>query len=230
MSLFKSSKNQSASASTTPRSSMNEQRRVQVTKMTQDQVLEMLHKKAMPNPSSFGPQRRVYTSRIHTCRLSEHGSNPKRKNIDRRIKGPEEALGIAFLWSIKRAWSSVIVLAGRCSCIDDRGVAAGEVAAEADWFLEDLKKAMVDESTNQQTLPSIRPTSQHSLRQIITPLSTIMALFKFSKNQSGSATTTPRSSMNEQRPVQVNKMTQDQALEMLHKKAMPNASVGPFIR
>ncbi|KAI8598988.1 hypothetical protein EDD21DRAFT_417227 [Dissophora ornata] len=56
-----------------------------------------------------------------------------------------------------------------------------------------------------------------------------MALFKSSKNQSASATTTPRSSMNEQRPVQVIKMTQDQALEMLHKKAMPNASAGPFI-
>ena len=50
------------------------------------------------------------------------------------------------------AWSSVIVLAGRCSCIDDRGVAAGEAAgetaAEADWFLEDLKKAMVDDCMN----------------------------------------------------------------------------------
>ena len=47
------------------------------------------------------------------------------------------------------AWSTVIVLAGRCSCIDDRGVAAGEAAGEtaveADWFLEDLKKAMVDD-------------------------------------------------------------------------------------
>ncbi|KAI8600910.1 hypothetical protein EDD21DRAFT_444138 [Dissophora ornata] len=53
MALFKSSKNQSASAATTPRSSMNEQRRVQVTKLTQDQVLEMLHKKAMPNPSTI---------------------------------------------------------------------------------------------------------------------------------------------------------------------------------
>ncbi|KAI8600912.1 hypothetical protein EDD21DRAFT_444140 [Dissophora ornata] len=51
MALFKSSKNQSASAATTPRSSMNEQRRAQVTKLTQDQALEMLHKKAMPNPS-----------------------------------------------------------------------------------------------------------------------------------------------------------------------------------
>ena len=47
------------------------------------------------------------------------------------------------------ACSWVILLAGRCSCIDDRGVAAGEAAAEEDWFLEDLKKAMVAECVSE---------------------------------------------------------------------------------
>ncbi|KAI8600909.1 hypothetical protein EDD21DRAFT_415409 [Dissophora ornata] len=141
MALFKSSKNQSASAATTPRSSMNEQRRAQVTKLTQDQVLEMLHKKAMPNPSS------------------------------------------ATL------------------------------------------------ATNQHTLPSIQSTIQRSVSQNNTLLNTNnMALFKSSKNQSASAATTPRSSMNEQRSVQVTKMTPDQVLEMLHKKAMPNSYAGPSLR
>ncbi|KAI8600908.1 hypothetical protein EDD21DRAFT_444136 [Dissophora ornata] len=53
-----------------------------------------------------------------------------------------------------------------------------------------------------------------------------MTFFKSSKNQSASTATspaaTPRSSMHEQHPA--NTMTLDQALLMLHKKAMPNAA------
>ena len=32
--------------------------------------------------------------------------------------------------------------------MEERGVAAGEAEAEADWFLEDLKKVMVVERVN----------------------------------------------------------------------------------
>ncbi|KAG0198789.1 hypothetical protein BGX28_007811 [Mortierella sp. GBA30] len=59
-----------------------------------------------------------------------------------------------------------------------------------------------------------------------------MSLFKSSKNQSASAAaspaSTPRSSVHEQRPAQVNKMTQEQALEKLLLKSMPNAAAGAY--
>ena len=59
-----------------------------------------------------------------------------------------------------------------------------------------------------------------------------MAFFKSSKNQSASAAAssaaTPRSSMQGQRPA--NKMTKDQALEMLMNKTMGDAASGPFLR
>ena len=52
--------------------------------------------------------------------------------------------------AISRAWSTVMVACsflGRVACIEERGVWAGVVAAEAVWFLaeaeEDLKKGMV---------------------------------------------------------------------------------------
>ncbi|KAI1287744.1 hypothetical protein EDD11_010199, partial [Mortierella claussenii] len=60
MALFKSSKNQSASAAVspaaspaaTPRSSIQEQRPAHATKMTQEQALEMLYNKAMTNAAA----------------------------------------------------------------------------------------------------------------------------------------------------------------------------------
>ncbi|KAG0305390.1 hypothetical protein BGZ99_002093 [Dissophora globulifera] len=53
MTLFKSFKNQSASATAspaaTPRTSMHEERPAAATKMTQEQALEILNKISMPN-------------------------------------------------------------------------------------------------------------------------------------------------------------------------------------
>ncbi|KAK3815292.1 MAG: hypothetical protein J3Q66DRAFT_344224 [Benniella sp.] len=79
----------------------------------------------------------------HECKMCEcewrawQGSYP--------IYGPVEALPMVLLKRILRACSCVIwwACAGRCCCIEERGVAAGVVAAEADWFLEDLNRDMV---------------------------------------------------------------------------------------
>ena len=70
--------------------------------------------------------------------LGKHGK------VDYPMYGPEEAFPIVLLRRILRACSCVIwwACAGRCCCIEERGVAAGVVAAEADWFLEDLNKGM----------------------------------------------------------------------------------------
>ncbi|KAI8361153.1 hypothetical protein B0O80DRAFT_493754 [Mortierella sp. GBAus27b] len=64
----------------------------------------------------------------------------------------------------------------------------------------------------------------------------IMSLFKSNKNKSASAATTPaqtpRTSMQEQRPEQLEatKMTREQALETLMQKSMWNVATGPYIR
>ncbi|KAI8361147.1 hypothetical protein B0O80DRAFT_525041 [Mortierella sp. GBAus27b] len=64
----------------------------------------------------------------------------------------------------------------------------------------------------------------------------IMPLFKSNKNKSASAATTPaqtpRTSMQEQRPEQLEatKMTREQALETLMQKSMWNVATGPYIR
>ncbi|KAF9971244.1 hypothetical protein BGZ65_010550 [Modicella reniformis] len=55
-----------------------------------------------------------------------------------------------------------------------------------------------------------------------------MSLFKSSKNKSASAaaspSATPRASMQDQRPASANKMTQEQALEILLRKTMTDAA------
>ncbi|KAG0216619.1 hypothetical protein BGX31_000542, partial [Mortierella sp. GBA43] len=61
-----------------------------------------------------------------------------------------------------------------------------------------------------------------------------MPLFKSNKNKSASAATTPaqtpRTSMQEQRPEQLEatKMTREQALESLMQKTMWNVATGPY--
>ncbi|KAF8929294.1 hypothetical protein EDD21DRAFT_415370 [Dissophora ornata] len=80
---------------------------------------------------------------------------------------------------------------------------------------------LADESTTK---------AKHAGDEERTCMSAVNAGTGSSKNQSASVTTTPRSSINEQRLVQVVEMKQDQALEMFHKKAMPNTSAGPFLR
>jgi len=61
------------------------------------------------------------------------------------VYGPEAAFPMVLLNRILRACSCVILwaCAGRCCCIEERGVTAGEEAAEADLFLEDLNRGMV---------------------------------------------------------------------------------------
>ncbi|KAI8600186.1 hypothetical protein EDD21DRAFT_416090 [Dissophora ornata] len=98
-------------------------------------------------------------------------------------------------------------------------------------ILSSLNQQPTNKATKHQTTKQLAITTiqahKHSLIH-----STTMALFKSSKNQSASAAAspaaTPRSSMHEQRPAST--MTLEQALLMLHKKAMPNASASPFIR
>ncbi|KAF9362067.1 hypothetical protein BGX34_006727, partial [Mortierella sp. NVP85] len=80
-------------------------------------------------------------------------------------------------------------------------------------------------------------SKQHSKsqRKTLSAISTTatMPLFKSSKNQSASASTTPaatpRSSMQQQRPAQAHQMTQEQALKILFSNTMGNASSGPYI-
>ncbi|KAI8600911.1 hypothetical protein EDD21DRAFT_444139 [Dissophora ornata] len=87
-------------------------------------------------------------------------------------------------------------------------------------------KATKHQATKQLAITS-KPAHKHSLIH-----SSTMAFFKSSKNQSASAAVspaaTPRSSMHEQRSAST--MTLDQAILMLHKKAMPNVSARPYVR
>ncbi|KAK3815294.1 MAG: hypothetical protein J3Q66DRAFT_441434 [Benniella sp.] len=276
MPLFKSSKNQSASAATTPaatpRSSMQQQRPTQAHQMTQEQALKILFSNTMGNASS-GPYidsaskaqvllNSVIVFKEQFLLVDKNDKNDKNDKIDRNMGTKRNRktgashhhhhtsdMGRNIVQDRRElpnhrpsvpqnrftnkncSLNTITELRRTCALLaesgineDERGVAAGVVAAEADWFLEDLNKGM--QSSN-QAIYQIKTTSTSTFQSIAMPL------FKSSKNQSASAATTPaatpRSSMQQQRPAQAHQMTQEQALKILLNSTMGNASSGPYI-
>ncbi|KAF9365029.1 hypothetical protein BGX34_011701 [Mortierella sp. NVP85] len=98
--------------------------------------------------------------------------------------------------------------------------------AHAPLLILDLRSAQHHPSST-KSLPT--PQAKEATNTIA------MALFKSNKNKSASAASTPaqtpRTSMQEQRPEQMQaKMTRDQALKSLMQVSMNNAAAGCYVR
>ncbi|KAF9582267.1 hypothetical protein BGW38_000429, partial [Lunasporangiospora selenospora] len=93
-------------------------------------------------------------------------------------------------------------------------------------------QALAPSSTT--TTSSALPSNRLNFSLTLTPTASItMSFFKSNKSTASAATTpaqTPRSSMQGQRLVQIQKMTPEQSLEYLMTKTMSNAAAGSYVR